>query len=207
MTAAQAFAARFDVSRETMERLQQYHRLLLKWNSHINLVSSSTLGDAWTRHFHDSAQAFELCPDGAKSWIDIGSGGGFPGAVVAILATGQRPDLRVTLIESDQRKAVFLRTVARETGTDMDVVAGRIEDASHSDADVLSARALAPLSDLLLFAKNLMKDDGRALFFKGRSWRNELRLALETWTFDCETYPSETDEDSVILKIGGIERA
>ena len=207
MTGGAAFARRFNVSRETLERLDAYHRLLLKWNPRINLVSPRTLEETWSRHFLDSAQLWDLRPAHAARWIDIGSGGGFPGAVIAILAAELQPGLHVSLVESDQRKAVFLRAVARETDLAFDVVAERVEAANLGPADVVSARALAPLTNLLALVQPVLAADGVALFPKGKSYREELAEALESWAFDCETYPSETDADSVILKIGGIERA
>lgn len=204
--AAQAFAARFDVSRETLDRLTLYHDLLAKWGQRINLVSRATLDDVWSRHFHDSAQLLDLAPDHARLWADLGSGAGFPGLVVAILAAESRPELRVRLIESDQRKAAFLRAVCRETGIVADIVADRIESAEPCGADVVSARALAPLADLLGMAERHLASGGVCLFPKGARYRDEVAEALETWTFRCEEYRSETDAEAVILKIGGIGR-
>lgn len=203
---AAAFAAQTGVSRETLARLSTYHQLLQKWGKHINLVSRGTLSAAWTRHFLDSAQLLDLAPASARRWCDLGSGAGFPGLVVAILATEARPQLRARLIEADQRKAEFLRTVCRETKTDADIVADRIESADPCGADVLSARALAPLSELLAMAERHLAPGGICLFPKGARHRDEIAAALETFTFDCEEYPSKTGADSVILKIGGIGR-
>jgi len=201
-----AFLARTDVSRETMERLDLYAALLERWTLRINLISPKTLPQLWTRHFLDSAQLLALAPAGGGLWADLGSGGGFPGAVVAIVAAEGRPDFRFALIESDQRKATFLRTVARETGVSFEVTAARVESLPSLGAAVLSARALAPLSALISFAKTHLSPAGRALFPKGASAQAELAEALETWSFDCETHPSETDEEAVILSIGAIER-
>ena len=120
------FAAQSNVSRETLERLDVYADLLRRWTRKINLVSKGSLEGLWTRHFLDSAQLLTLAPESSVSWADLGSGGGFPGAVVAVLAAETRPDLKVTLVESDQRKAVFLRTVLRETGVAGDVLTARI---------------------------------------------------------------------------------
>jgi 16S rRNA (guanine527-N7)-methyltransferase len=203
---AQAFTARFDVSRETLDRLTAYHGLLDKWGARINLVSRGTLSEAWVRHFHDSAQLLDPMPSDARIWVDLGSGAGFPGLVIAILAAERFPDLAVRLIESDQRKAAFLRAVLRETGVTADVVAERIESAISCGADVLSARALAPLPVLLDMALRHLAPSGVALFPKGVRYRQELAEALETFTFDCEEYASETDAEAVILKIGGIGR-
>lgn len=202
MTQAEAFAAEFDVPRGTLDRLTAYEALLRKWTPRINLVAKSTLDDLWTRHFRDSAQLAALAGP-AETWADLGSGGGFPGLVVAML----RPDTHVTLVESDQRKATFLRAVARETDTPATVIAKRIEDVDPLATQVLSARALAPLPALLTFAERHLAPGGIALFPKGATWRDEVAKALESWRFDCEEYPSQTDPDGVILKIGAPRRA
>jgi 16S rRNA (guanine527-N7)-methyltransferase len=195
-----------DVSRETAERLAEYAALLRAWNPKINLVSKRTLADLETRHFADSAQLLALAPHDATTWADLGSGGGFPGLVVAILAAEARPALRVTLVESDQRKAVFLRTVAQRTGVPATVFAGRIESIPPLGTDVLSARALAPLSALLDHASRHLRDGGTALFPKGANWRAEVDEALERWRFRCENLPSVTSPDGAILRIGEIHR-
>lgn len=201
-----AFARAFDVSRETLERLEAYADLLRRWTVRINLVSKSTLDALWERHFTDSAQLLPLGPDSAQRWTDLGSGGGFPGLVIAILAAETRPDLRVTLIESDRRKAEFLRTVARETGISTEVIAGRAEEVPGTAADVVSARALAPLKSLLPLAERHLAPGGVALLPKGAGYRQELDEALETWAFDCDNIPSRTEPGAVILKVGDIRR-
>lgn len=200
------FLAQVDVSRETLARLDAYAALLAKWNPAINLVAPSTLGQLWTRHFLDSAQVLEIAPDG-QSWVDIGTGGGFPGLIVAILAAEKRPDLRVTCIESDLRKATFLRTVARETGVEVEVISKRIEQVEPLGADILSARALASLTQLLAFAERHLSPDGRALFLKGANHATEVKEALEMWSFRADTYPSKTSSEAVILSLGDIHRA
>ena len=195
-----------NVSRETIERLRLYEALLKKWNKRINIVSESTLERLWHRHFLDSMQVFHLAPKHAEHWADLGSGGGFPGAVVAILAREARSNIRVTLVESDQRKAAFLRTLARETDVSIQIVAERIEKARPLAADVVSARALAPLPRLLEYASRHLCAGGVAIFPKGQSAQKEISEALETWRFRCETHPSQTDEEAVVLRIGDIER-
>ena len=194
-----------DVSRETMERLSIYTDLLKKWNPRINLVSPNSLDAVWDRHVTDSAQLFAVA--GAEGeWTDIGSGGGFPGLVVAILSAESAPKRTVTLIESDQRKATFLRTVARETGINCTVLAKRIEETPGQDADVLSARALADLDNLLIFAEHHLAEDGVALFPKGKSWGKEVEDANRQWSFDLEPIKSWTEPSAAILKIKGIKR-
>jgi len=195
-----------DVSRETRERLETYAELLKKWNPKINLVSASTLPDLWTRHFRDSAQILSLAPLDARIWADLGAGGGFPGLVVAIIGHETRPDLEMTCVESDQRKATFLRTVIRETGVSARVVVDRIEKAAPIGADVVSARALAPLGRLLDYAERHLSADGVALFPKGAGFQKEVADALERWSFDLDTYPSATDPDATVLKIGELRR-
>lgn len=194
------FLSHVDVSRETLERLDRYADLLRQWTKRINLVAPSTLPDLWHRHFLDSAQLQRFVTSG--HWADIGSGGGFPGAVLAIL----NPDTQFTLVESDQRKATFLRTVARETGIAFEVKSSRVERLEPLAADRLSSRALASLDTLLAFAERHLKSDGQAIFLKGASVQSEIDQALEHWRFDCETYPSQTDPEAVILNIGDIKR-
>ena len=196
------FRDQVDVSRETLAHLETYAARLVEWNKRINLVSEKSLESLWTRHFLDSAQIFQYATS-FERWVDLGSGGGFPGAVIAIMA-GSNSDVR--LIEADQRKAAFLRAVARDT-TGFKVIAARIEDADETQADVVSARALAPLPLLLEYVSRHLKPGGIALLSKGQKASQEIRDALEHWRFDCETYPSQTDPDAVILKLGDIKRA
>lgn len=195
------------VSRETFERLQAYAELLRKWNPRINLVSKSTLDGLWGRHIMDSAQIFDLAPKEARKWVDLGSGGGFPGLVVAIIAQELAPDLKVTLVESDQRKCAFLRTVARETGISVTVHAKRIEQIDPMNADVLSARALADLKLLLSFAERHLAKSGICLFPKGLTWEKEVKDARDSWRFSSEAIKSETEQNAVILRINEIEHA
>lgn len=195
-----------NVSRETVERLETYDRLLRKWNPAINLVSKASIGDIWTRHILDSAQIMELLPANARLWADLGSGGGFPGLVVGILAAETAPNLSVVLVESDQRKAIFLTAVAREVGVDMQVLSSRIEDTPPLVADVVSARALAALPILLGHAQRHLAPGGVALFPKGAGHQAEIDESLECWRFSVHKHPSRTDEDAVILRIGDIAR-
>lgn len=195
------FSLLTDVSRETSDRLTHYLELIRKWNPKINLVAPSTIDDAASRHFADSAQAYRLVPSDATRLVDIGSGGGFPGLVLAILAAADRPDLKVTLIESDQRKAAFLRTVARETGVKVDVLAKRIEEVPSLNCDVLSARALAPLPLLCQFASHHLASTGTALFLKGKSWGKEVEDALLQWKFSYTAHTSVTEPTSVVLEL------
>ena len=194
-----------NVSRETLERLKAFEALLEKWNPRINLVSRNSLSDIWSRHIVDSIQVFRVSPPG-RLWADLGSGGGFPGLVVAILATDERPETKVTLIESDQRKAAFLRAAARETGISCQILSQRIELALPQQANIVSARALAELNKLLEFSHRHLASGGTALFPKGVTWQKELEAARVRWCFDVEVIESQTMPGAAILKIKGATR-
>lgn len=202
-----SFAEQFGVSRETHARLDTYEALLRKWNPKINLVAPSTLDDLWTRHFTDSAQLWELRPKGAKTWLDLGSGAGFPGLVIAILAAELEPELTVTLVESDARKATFMRTVTQSTGILVKVLTTRIETLSPSRWDVISARGLAPLPRLLALIQPNFSPSTTALLPKGATAENELAEALAFWRFSVQKVPSRTDPRGLILKIGDLSHA
>lgn len=207
MDGPEAFRAALDVSRETSERLELYAELLQRWNPRINLVSRASLPQLWSRHFLDSAQLFALRPARARTWADLGSGGGFPGLVVAALAAEAAPELRVTLVESDARKAAFLATAARELGLAVTVHADRIETLPPLGAEVLSARALAPLDPLLGYAARHLGPDGRALLPKGAGHAEEIAEARRRWRFDLRIHPSRSAPDGVILDIGALAHA
>lgn len=194
-----------DVSRETLDALEAYSALLEKWNPRINLVARSTLDQVWDRHFVDSAQVFAFAPETARHWVDLGSGGGFPGLVVAVLGKELRPDMHFTLVESDTRKSTFLRTVIRELSLPAKVIDQRIEAIDPLEADILSARALADLTALLGFADHHMGANGTALFPKGATWEKELQEAQQSWRFAYERFTSKTEAEAVILRIGEIE--
>ncbi|WP_299846594.1 16S rRNA (guanine(527)-N(7))-methyltransferase RsmG [uncultured Roseovarius sp.] len=195
-----------NVSRETNERLEHYAALLRKWNPSINLVSKSTIENLWSRHILDSTQILDLAPHPVSHWADLGSGGGFPGLVVAILAMETGSPTKTTLVESDARKCTFLRTVIRETGANAEVLNDRIENIPPLDVDVLSARALADLSTLLEFTERHMLPKGMALFPKGETWQKELTKAQSKWQFETQFAKSETEAGPVILRITGVSR-
>lgn len=194
-----------NVSRETFEKLESYNAELQRWNPSINLVARSTLGDSWTRHIIDSVQVFAAAPE-ATNWLDIGSGGGFPGMVAAIIGKELCPSTRFTLMDSDQRKCTFLRSVTRTTGANASVECVRVEQAEPQDAHVISARALADLSTLLGFCERHLARDGVALLQKGASWENEVQQAEIEWKFSVEPLKSITEPKAVLLKIRDIVR-
>ncbi len=207
ISSAEDFRSYFDVSRETMERLEVYAALLEKWNPKINLVSRSTLENMWLRHFADSAQIWYMISENPQHWLDIGSGAGFPGLVIAAIAAEKAPEMAITLVESDQRKSVFMRTVAREMGVKATVLTERIENLPPQNADVLSARALSSLTNLLEFAEKHRISAGTCLFPKGANVDSELTEAALSWHISPEKLPSMTDSNAVILRIGEFHRA
>lgn len=192
----------FPVSRETVGDFELYVELLQRWQKIKNLVAPSTLSHIWTRHIIDSAQLLPLL-DGAKTIVDFGSGAGFPGMVLAI-ANKSIPGFQMHLVESNGRKASFLREVARITAAPVTVHAVRIEDfvASRPDrADLITARALAPLSVLLDYGAELLKTGARALFLKGQDVEQELTEATKYWSIQADLIPSLTDSTGQIVSI------
>lgn len=193
-----------NVSRETICRLKVYQDLLESWQQKLNLVSSSTLSEAWDRHFLDSSQLLSYLPSESLSLIDLGSGAGFPGLVLALM----RPEnLSVTLVESDFKKCVFLENVSRETKVPVTILQSRIENLEKSlKADVITARGLAPLVKLLDYAYPLMHEKSVGLFLKGKEVENEIEAAQKKWNFDLEIYPSLTDSRGRILKVKHLKK-
>ena len=200
---AEDFARAFSVSHETMEKLELYERLLLQWQKAVNLVAPTTIPQVWQRHFADSAQLIALAPQ-AKIWVDLGSGGGFPGLAIAIMIANQK-ECCVHLIESNSRKCAFLSEAARRTGAPARVHNMRIADAASSGAvpiaDVVTARALAPLDALLELALPFFGAASTGLFLKGREAGVEIADARKQWTFELKVHPSVSDAQGQILEI------
>jgi len=196
------------VSRETLERLDLYADLILKWQKSINLIAPSTLPSLWTRHILDSAQIAEL-GGGQKCWVDIGSGAGFPGLVIALLAEDRGERSEVHLIESDRRKASFLREAARIARASVVIHAERAESALPSlsgRATAVSARALAPLAELLGLAEPLLTTGATGFFPKGQALESEIERASTLFEFEAELVPSRTDESGRIAVIRNLRR-
>lgn len=196
----EAFQVATDVSRETLDRLRLYATRLDTWNQAINLVARTTLDDVWRRHFLDSAQLLPLLPpapaDRPRVVLDLGSGAGFPGLVLALLGAGE-----VHLVEADARKAAFLREVARETATEITLHPVRIEALAPFSVDVVTARALAPLPRLLPLAAPFLGAGGTGLFLKGRTVDAELTGAGKSWMMATDLIASRTDADGRILRL------
>lgn len=189
------------VSRETIEKLEIYISLLQQWNKKINLVSQQGMDQVWKRHVYDSFQLIRYLDSSVKSIADLGSGGGFPGLILALST-----DIPVILIESDKRKTIFLREVLRQTKTQATVLCQRIENVNAISADVVTARALTSLTQLLEFSKNILNKNGYCLFLKGRSVNLEIEEAQKNWKINYKTFSSQTNADGVIVKINQFER-
>lgn len=205
---AEAFRKETNVSRETLARLECFAALLTKWNKAINLVSRNSLPDLWHRHMLDSAQLQAFMPPVPKNRpriiVDFGSGAGFPGLVLAILGAGH-----VHLVEADQKKATFLREVARETDAQVTIINERVERLTPFAVDVVTARAFAPLPALLDYAAPFF-DPSRGfapvgLFLKGAAVDLELTEAEKKWTMEIERYPSQTDSKATILRLNVLQ--
>jgi 16S rRNA (guanine527-N7)-methyltransferase len=191
-----------DVPRETLDRLEAYLDLLARWQQRINLVGSATLTDPWRRHIVDCGQLWRHVPGNALRLADLGSGAGLPGLVLAMMGA---PD--VHLVESDQRKAVFLREAARACDVTVTVHAGRIETVAGLAAGVLTSRALAPLSQLLGLAERHVQQGTTCLFLKGRNAGRELTDAQRNWTMKASSAPSLSDPEGRVLILREIRRA
>lgn len=187
------------VSEETFSKLERFAELVLKWNPRINLVAKSQLETLWERHIVDSAQLHAHAPADAGVWADFGSGGGFPGIVMAVLATEFAPERRFVLVESDTRKSAFLMEASRQLGLKVTVQAKRIEDIAPIGASIVSARALAALEPLFGLLSRHMASDAVALLPKGANYQSEIDVALAKWDFLLEVAPSRTDEAARIL--------
>ncbi|UXN61894.1 16S rRNA (guanine(527)-N(7))-methyltransferase RsmG [Phyllobacterium zundukense] len=194
------------VSRETVDNLLDFEALFRKWSKAINLASPSTLDQLWERHIVDSAQLFDMAPNALK-WLDLGSGGGFPGIVLAILLK-QRAGAGIDLVESNGKKAAFLRTAIGRFSAPATVHAMRIDAAWARIAtpDVITARALAPLSGLFTLAEPWLKQDSVGLFQKGRDYRREIEESRDAWSFDLVERVSAVDKDSVVLQVSHLRR-
>jgi 16S rRNA (guanine527-N7)-methyltransferase len=198
------------VSRETESLLHLYIDELRKWQKIKNLVSPHTLDSAWERHIVDSLQLLALAPD-AKHWLDIGSGAGFPGLVLAI-ALKNVPQAHVDLVESNVRKSSFLKHIIRKTGALASVHVMRIEDfatlktvqSPSYKPDMITARALAPLTRLLSFTQTFLRQGSCGLFMKGKDVQSELTKARECWTFDYDLVPSVTDSEARIVRVSSL---
>jgi 16S rRNA (guanine527-N7)-methyltransferase len=197
------FQRAFSVPHETVERLETYAGLLRQWQKAVNLVAPATLDEVWQRHFADSAQLTALAPT-ARNWLDLGTGAGFPGLVIAIM-TANHQNRSVHLVESNSRKCAFLQEVARRTGVSVVIHEGRIEDAARGgrvgEVDVVTARALAPLDRLLALAEGFFSDRTVGLFLKGREASREMEGAAGLARFSFRQIPSRVHGEGSIIEV------
>lgn len=195
------FARMVPVSRETLDRLTAYVGLLERWNQRINLVGRNTMGDIWRRHILDSAQLHALLPPRTRVLVDLGSGAGLPGMILAIMGVAD-----VHLVESDQRKAAFLREASRLTTTPVTIHADRIEKIASFKTDVITARALASLDELIDISERFVSDRTLCLFLKGAAIEAELAAAAAHWSFAVERYRSLADPAGCVVKLEHLQR-
>lgn len=203
---SQLLGGALDVSRETMQKLATFERVFHQWSKKINLVAASTTDQVWERHIADSAQLMLLKP-GMKTIIDLGSGGGFPGIVLAILLDDVEGS-RVDLVESNRKKTAFLQAARTSCAPSAHIHAKRIEEALPAIAtpEFVTARALASLSKLFELAESHLTNGAVGLFHKGRGFKLELEESRANWQFGLITHQSEIDADSVILEIRNLRR-
>lgn len=193
--------APLNLPQSALDKLQAYAELLMKWQKSINLVGPDTIPSLWRRHFLDSAQLFPIVPQSVHRLVDMGSGAGFPGLVLAVLGVSD-----VHLIESDARKCAFLREVARVTGTSVTIHNNRIEKVASLGADMVTARALAPLDKLLTWAAPHLLPEGHCLFLKGRGAEDELTAAAKDWNIAAQRIPSLSDASGLVLHLKEVRR-
>jgi 16S rRNA (guanine527-N7)-methyltransferase len=198
---SEGFAELVPVSRETLARLEAYAELLTRWSERINLVGRDTLPDLWRRHILDSAQLHPFIPSSAQNVIDLGSGAGLPGLVLAILGVPG-----VELVEADSRKVAFLREASRVAGAEVAIRPCRIQAAPPHSVDVVTARACAPLDRLLDLAAPFLAPDTRCLFPKGERFNEELTLARKRWTMNVSVEQSLSDRRGVVLRLQQVAR-
>jgi 16S rRNA (guanine527-N7)-methyltransferase len=196
------FARVSGVSRETLEKLTDYVELLSQWNRRINLVSANTLGDVWRRHVLDCAQLAKHLPRQTRVAVDLGAGAGLPGLILAAMGV---PDMH--LVESDLRKSAFLREAARIMDVTVTLHPERIEKVAAFPADVVVARACAPLAQLIDYSEKFLSQKTVCLFLKGENAGEELTAAEKSWSLTAETIPSQSDPSGAILKLSAISRA
>ena len=195
-----------NVSRETEEALLHFKNLVIEWNPTINLVSKNSISELWNRHIIDSAQIFKAFLPKDGLWLDFGTGGGFPGLVLAVLGRCLSPELRFLLVESDRRKCSFLKRVSRDLSLSVDISNSRVESVSLGKVDYVSARAVSELNDLLFLIENIVSRETMCLFLKGRGYKKEVANAKKNWNFKLSTVKSVTSEDGKLLILSELER-
>lgn len=193
---------KYNVSRETISLLKAYEASLIEWQNKFNLVSNTTLEDAWNRHFVDSLQLLPLVPDDAKLLYDFGSGAGFPGMVLATVLKDKTPYLKFKLVESIKKKTLYLNFVKDKLGlNNVEIINDRIENLPIEKVDVITSRAMCSLTELLNYAYKFSSKKTKCIFPKGKKHQEEISEAKKKWNFNCEIIPSATNAESAILVI------
>lgn len=195
------------LSEDGLQKLRLFAALVEKWTLRINLIARSTVADLWSRHIEDSARLLPFAPPNPRLWADFGAGAGFPGLVVAVILQDRGLPTRMVLVESDQRKATFLREAARQMGLAADVRAERAETLAPLGADVISARALAPLSALFETVARHGLSETLCLFPKGETWADEVAAARKSWSFLLDAHGDPGHKGSAILELRNLHRA
>ena len=195
------FVKSLNVSRETLNGFYEYETLLSKWNEKINLVSKNTLVDIWERHFLDSGQIIKHVEASGKRWVDVGSGAGFPGLVVALLLRDRKIDCDIVLVEKNPKKGFFLSEVIRKLKLSVEVVNDNIDTLEPLNADILTARAFSELNNLIEIAFRHIKKEGICLFLKGENYRIELDKTLNYWFFDYDIVDSLSSPSGKIIRV------
>ena len=195
------FIKSLNVSRETLKGFYEYKTLLSKWNEKINLVSKNTLVDIWERHFLDSGQIIKHVEVSGKRWVDVGSGAGFPGLVVALLLRDRKIDCDLVVVEKNSKKVFFLNEVIRKLNLSVEVVNDKIDNLEPLNADILTARAFSELNNLIEIAFRHRKKEGICLFLKGENYRIELDKTLNYWFFDYDIVDSLSSSSGKIIRV------
>lgn len=198
---------KYNVSRETQERFEEFIAILTEWNAKMNLVSKNSLPDVWCRHVFDSLQLAEYLPNNFKNLVDIGSGAGFPGVVLAIYLLEKNPSAKVCLVESIGKKAQYLQDVCtRLKLKNTKVINNRVENEKFVGTDVITARAVAALSVLCGYAYNIGSKNTKMLLLKGKSYQEEISAADKDWQYDLKTYPNRYSDDGVVLELCNLRK-
>ena len=200
------FCEKYNVSRETFLKLKCCQSMLEEWQQKFNLVSNATINDAWERHFLDSVQLFKYIPENASLMYDFGSGAGFPGIVIAVMANEKMPNLKVNLVESTTKKTVYLNAVKDNLKLNVNIINDRIEKISAQKADVITSRAMTSLVDLLKYSYKFTDKNTVCIFPKGKKYKEELAEAHKYWKFKCSIYPSELSDEGKILIITNLNK-
>lgn len=199
--------SQYNVSRETISKLEKFADLLKEWNQKLNLVSRNSLEVLWERHILDSLQLSEYISPDTKKILDIGSGAGFPGVVLAIVMQEKMPATRITLVESITKKTVYLKDICDKLGLlNVEIKNDRVENLHVEAPDVITARAVAALQVLCGYALRLSKNSTELLFLKGKSYKDEIAVANKIWEFNLQVFPNKYGDDGVVLKLSGLRK-